>query len=60
MKKIAAKPNRSAKPRLTDPDRHKRFVEMAHEAEVDERPESFDHAFATVTAAQKAGKQDDS
>jgi hypothetical protein len=36
------------KPKLTDKERHKRFVEMAHEIEADESPEAFDRAFDKV------------
>ncbi len=38
----------AVKPKLTDAERHKRFVEMAHEVEADESPGSFDIAFARV------------
>ena len=41
------------KPKLTDAQRHKRFVEMAREVEADERPEAFDKAFKRVTAVAK-------
>jgi hypothetical protein len=36
------------KPKLTDAERHKRFVDMAHEVEADESPEAFERAFANV------------
>jgi hypothetical protein len=36
------------KPKLTDAERHKRFVEMAREVEAEETPKSFDRAFAKV------------
>jgi hypothetical protein len=36
------------KPKLTDAERHARFVEMAREVEVDESPEAFDRAFDKV------------
>jgi hypothetical protein len=48
-RKPVAKPKRKAKPKLTAADRHKRFVAMAHEVEVDERPQAFDQAFSSVT-----------
>jgi hypothetical protein len=38
------------KPKLTDAERHKRFVEMAREVEADETPEAFEKAFKKVTA----------
>ncbi|WP_157100099.1 hypothetical protein [Rhodoplanes sp. Z2-YC6860] len=37
-------------PKLTDADRHKRFVAMAHEVEASEDPKAFDKAFKKVTA----------
>jgi hypothetical protein len=40
------------KPKLTDAERHKRFLAMAREVEADERPVAFDKAFKRV-----AGKQ---
>lgn len=40
------------KPKLTDAERHKRFVEMAREVEADEAPSSFDRAFARVAIKQ--------
>ncbi len=33
------------KPKLTDAERHARFVELAREIGVDENPEAFDRAF---------------
>lgn len=38
-----------AKPKLTDIERHKRFVEMAREVEASESPKAFDRAFKQVT-----------
>jgi hypothetical protein len=44
-----------SKPKLTDAERHKRFVEMAREVEASESPKAFDRAFKTVTRhAEKA------
>ncbi len=37
-----------AKPKLTDAERHKRFVEMAREVEADESPKALDRAFQKV------------
>jgi hypothetical protein len=42
---MTRKPVTKPKPKLTDAERHKRFVEMAHEVEADEAPEAFDRAF---------------
>jgi hypothetical protein len=36
------------KPKLTDAERHKRFVDMAHEVGADERSEAFDEAFKKI------------
>jgi hypothetical protein len=36
------------KPKLTDPERHKRFVAMAHEVEASNDPKDFDKAFKRV------------
>jgi hypothetical protein len=35
-------------PKLTDAERHKRFVEMAHEVNASEDPKEFDLAFKKV------------
>jgi hypothetical protein len=35
-------------PKLTDAERHKRFVDMAHEVEASEDPKDFDRAFNKV------------
>jgi hypothetical protein len=36
-------------PKLTDAERHKRFVEMAREVDASEKPEDFDRAFDKLT-----------
>ena len=38
-----------SKARLTDAERHKRFVAMAREVEASESPKAFDSAFRKVT-----------
>ncbi len=49
MKKKPAQKNAiNPKPKLTDAERHRRFVDMAHEVEAEESPESFDRAFEKV------------
>lgn len=49
MEKKAEKTSKpTSKPKLTDAERHKRFVDMAHEVQADESPESFDRAFDRV------------
>jgi hypothetical protein len=45
-------------PKLSDAERHKRFVEMAHEVEASEDPKDFDRAFEKV-ARRKAPDQKD-
>jgi hypothetical protein len=45
------------KPRLTDRERHKRFVDMAREVGAAEDSEAFDHAFARVTQKTTAGDE---
>lgn len=46
---MARKPAAESKPKLTDAERHKRFVEMAREVEASESPRAFDRAFKRVT-----------
>jgi hypothetical protein len=49
------------KPKLTDAERHKRFVAMAREIDADEGPEAFERAFKTVVKPkEKAGSTDPS
>jgi hypothetical protein len=54
MVKSAPKP----KPKLTDADRHKRFLDMAHEVGASDDPKAFKAAFKKVTA-NRAGKRSD-
>jgi hypothetical protein len=45
-------PRKSAsKPKLTDAERHKRFVEMAKQVGASDDPKDFEKAFKKVTAA---------
>jgi len=44
------------KPKLTDADRHKRFVEMARQVGASDDPKAFDKAFKKVTADSKKAK----
>lgn len=37
------------KPKITDADRHKRFVAMAREVQASDDPKDFDKAFKKVT-----------
>jgi len=41
------------KPKLTDAERHKRFVDMAREVEASEKPEDFERAFRKIVRAKK-------
>jgi hypothetical protein len=38
----------SKPPKLTDAERHKRFVDMAKEVAASEKPEDFDKAFKKI------------
>lgn len=44
------------KPKLTDADRHKRFVEMAREVGASDDPKAFAKAFKKVTAKPSKAK----
>ena len=46
---MTSKPKPKAKPKLTDAERHKRFVETAKEVQASEDPKDFDKAFKKVT-----------
>ena len=54
MPKKSKSPMAKSKAKLTDAERHARFVEMAREVEVDESPDAFDKAFKKVVRP-KAG-----
>jgi hypothetical protein len=51
---LTDKPKPPAKP--DDPEQSKRFIDMAHEVEVDERPEAFDRAFESVAHPNNSPK----
>ena len=44
---------KTPKPKLTDAERHARFVATAKQAEVDESPGAFDRAFDKVIMPHK-------
>ncbi len=46
--------NPQPKPKLTDAERHARFVETARQVEVDESEGAFDRAFDKVVRPAKA------
>jgi hypothetical protein len=47
---MARKPK---KPKLSDAERHKRFLAMAREVEASDSPKAFDKAFKRVTTPRK-------
>ena len=47
-------------PKLTDAERHARFVEMARAVEVDESPEAFDRVFKRVIPTKHQADRDHS
>lgn len=53
---MTAKP-KPKPPKLTDAERHARFVHTARELGVDESPEAFDKAFDKVMKAAPAGSR---
>jgi hypothetical protein len=55
---MAKKPKTKRLPKLSDAERHKRFVEMAQEVEASEDPKDFERAFKTVVK-QKASQHSD-
>jgi hypothetical protein len=48
---------RPKKPKLTDAERHKRFVAMAREVEASDSPADFDRAFKKVVPAAKVSRR---
>jgi hypothetical protein len=49
---MARKPAAEPKQKLTDAERHKRFVEMAREVGASESPKAFDKAFKKVVGTK--------
>lgn len=47
------KTKRNHAPKLTDAERHKRFIDMAKEVGASDNPEDFDKAFHRVTSGDK-------
>jgi hypothetical protein len=55
---MPSKPATAKKPKLTDAERHKRFVETAREIGADESPDAFDRVFKKIVGpAPKRGRQ---
>jgi hypothetical protein len=50
---MARSSKKPAKPKLTDAERHKRFLAMAKEVEASDKPEDFDKAFRKVVKHSK-------
>lgn len=46
--------NSPHKPKLTDAERHKRFIDMAREVGASENPKDFDKAFKKVTERKES------
>jgi hypothetical protein len=47
----------ASKPKLTDAERHKRFVEMAHNVQASNDPKEFEKAFKKVATPKPAPKK---
>lgn len=45
---------KTQKPKLTDAERHKRFVETAKKVEASDKPQDFDEAFNKIVAPKKS------
>jgi hypothetical protein len=43
------------KPKLTDAERHKRFVDMAREVEASNDPKDFERAFTAIVPSARIG-----
>ena len=54
---MTQKPDKKPAAKLTDKDRHKRFLDMAKEVEASEKPEDFDKAFGKVTERREPPKR---
>jgi len=46
-------PKKNRNPKLTDAERHKRFIEMAREVEASPDPKDFERAFKKVVPSVK-------
>jgi hypothetical protein len=53
MTAMTDKPKAKRLPKLTDAERHKRFLETAREVEASEDPKDFDRAFEKVVSPKK-------
>lgn len=48
---------KQTKPKMTDAERHKRFVEMARDVKASDSPKAFDRAFRRVTSQPPKRRQ---
>jgi hypothetical protein len=46
---------KSKRAKLTDAERHARFVEVARKVEASENPDDFDRAFKNISTVKKPG-----
>lgn len=51
---MSGRATRKPKQKLTDAERHKRFVEMARQVGASENPKDFDRAFKKVALRRKS------
>jgi hypothetical protein len=56
---MARKPAPKRLPKLSDAERHKRFVDMAREVEASEDPKDFERAFRKVTRPKDKSTRSD-
>jgi hypothetical protein len=47
----------ASKPKLTDAERHKRFVEMAKKVQASNDPKDFEKAFSRIVAPKRNAKK---
>jgi hypothetical protein len=50
---MSQKPKREPKPKLTDAERHKRFLDTARAVEASDDPKDFDRAFDKVVTPKR-------
>ncbi|MBJ7535644.1 hypothetical protein JDN40_16165 [Rhodomicrobium vannielii ATCC 17100] len=52
--KAPPKKKAEPKPKLTDAERHKRFVDVAHDVEASDNPEEFEEVFKKVVKPSRS------
>jgi hypothetical protein len=56
---VKSKPRKiTPKPKLTDAERHARFIETAHKVDASDDPKDFDEAFKKVALPKKPNDRD--